>query len=440
MRMSRPGGALTFDRMAPIAALAAGLGPELAGLAVALGIGLMLGVERERRMSATGQRGPAGIRTFALVALLGGLALRVGGVAVLVVAGTFVGLSAIAGYLRSGDSDVGMTTEIALFVAFLLGALAQRDATLAAGAGVAVALVLAYRDRLHRIVSKTLSETEVHDGLLFLAATLIVLPLLPDKGYGPNGALNPVVVWRLVVIVMAIQGLGYVFVRAIGARYGLLLSGFVSGFVSSTATVGTMGARAVREPDLRRACVGAAVASTVATIVLLAIVVAATSVDTLAKVALPLGLAGVAAAGYAVVVAIRVLRTPEPADVTPGHAFDLRTAVLLALTVSVVLLVAGALDHAFGRAGVTVGAAVAGFADSQSAAVSATSLAAAGKLSATDAVIPVLAALSTNTISKAVVAYVFGKRPFALDVWLGLALVLGAAWLGWAISAPATGG
>jgi uncharacterized membrane protein (DUF4010 family) len=114
--------------------------------------------------------------------------------------------------------------------------------------------------------------------------------------------------------------------------------------------------------------------------------------------------------------------------------------VLLALTVSVVLLVAGALDHAFGRAGVTVGAAVAGFADSQSAAVSATSLAAAGKLSATDAVIPVLAALSTNTISKAVVAYVFGKRPFALDVWLGLALVLGAAWLGWAISAPATGG
>ena len=419
-------------------ATASGLNQELLGLALALGLGLMLGVERERRMSATGERGPAGVRTFALVALLGGLSLRVGGTAVLVVAGAFVGLAAVAGYLRSSERDVGMTTEVALFVAFLLGALAQRDATLAAAAGVAVALVLAYRDRLHRIVSETLSETEVHDALLFLAATLIVLPLLPNKGYGPNDALNPVVVWRLVVIVMAIQGLGYVFVRMIGARYGLLVSGFISGFVSSTATVGTMGARAVREPGLRRACVGAAVISTVCTIIVLAIVLAATSVDTLAKVALPLALAGAAAAGYGAVVAIRVARTPEPTEVTPGHAFDLRTAFLLAITVSLVLLVAGALNQAFGRAGVTVGAAVAGFADSQSAAVSATSLVAAGKLSASDAVIPVLAALSTNTLSKAIIAYAFGKRSFAVDVWLGLALVLGAAWLGWAISTPGT--
>ncbi len=343
---------------------------ELLPLAVALGLGLMLGVERERRMARQRARGAAGVRTFALVAVLGALSLRAGGTAMLAVAGAFVGLVAVVGYLRSRDEDVGITTEIALMVAFLLGALAQRDAALAAAAGVAVALVLAHRDRLHRLVSVTLTEAEVHDALLFAAATLIVLPLLPNEGVGPNDALNPLVVWRIVVIVMAVQGIGYVLTRLIGVRYGLLVSGFVSGFVSATATVGTMGSLAVREPKLRRAAVGAAVVSTVGTIILLAIVLGATSVETLEKTALPLALAGIAAAGYSIVVGLRVVRMPDPGGIGSGRAFDLRTALILAATVSVVLVVAGALNQAFGRTGVTVGAAVAGFADSQSAAVS----------------------------------------------------------------------
>ena len=174
--------------------------------------------------------------------------------------------------------------------------------------------------------------------------------------------------------------------------------------------------------------------STVGTIALLAIVLGATSVDVLARTALPLVLAGLAAIGYGGVIALRVARMPDPGAVSRGHAFDLRTAVILALTVSAVLLLAGVLNQAFGRTGVTIGAAVAGFADAQSAAVSASSLVAAGRLTPADAVIPVLAALTTNTVSKAVLAYVLGKRRFAVDVWIGLMLVLGAAWLGWGIA------
>ncbi len=387
---------------------------ELLPLAVALGLGLMLGVERERRMARQRARGAAGVRTFALVALLGALSLRAGGTAMLAVAGAFVGLVAVVGYLRSRDEDVGITTEIALMVAFLLGALAQRDAALAAAAGVAVALVLAHRDRLHRLVSVTLTEAEVHDALLFAAATLIVLPLLPNEGVGPNDALNPLVVWRIVVIVMAVQGIGYVLSRLIGVRYGLLVSGFVSGFVSATATVGTMGSLAVREPKLRRAAVGAAVVSTVGTIILLAIVLGATSVETLERTALPLALAGSRPPVTASSWASASCACPIPERIGRGRAFDLRTALILAATVSIVLVVAGALNEAFGRTGVTLGAAVAGFADSQSAAVSASSLVAGGKLSADDAAIAALAALSTNTVSKAVVAYVLGKRRFAV--------------------------
>ncbi len=407
---------------------------NLLPLAVALGIGLMLGVERERRKGEGPSRATAGVRTFALVALLGGLAERVGEGAVVAVAGAFVGLAVVAGYLLSDREDPGLTTEVALMIAFLLGALAQQDAATAAALGVAVALILAFRERFHRLTRETLSEQEVHDGLLMAAAALIVLPLVPDQGLGPNEALNPLVVWRLVVIVMAVQAAGYVALRIIGPRYGLLVSGFISGFVSSAATVASMGSRAVGEPKLLRAAVGAAVASTVATIVLLAIVLGATSGATLAAVALPLVLSGAAAAGYSAVVSAKVIRARPPDDFDRGRAFDFRTALLLAGTVSLVLVVAGALNEALGERGVTLGAAIAGFADSQSAAVSAASLVAAGKISASEAVVPVLAALTTNTVTKAVLARTVGNRRYANAVWLGLALVLGAAWGGWAIT------
>jgi uncharacterized membrane protein (DUF4010 family) len=209
-------------------------------LPVALGIGLLLGVERERHKGHVPGRGPAGIRAFALVALLGGLSYRVGGVAVTAVALAVVGLAAVAGYLVSTDEDPGFTTEIALLVDFLLGALTQRNTALAAELAVGTAVLLAGRHRLHVLVRDTLSEPELHDLLLFAACALIVLPLVPDHGIGETHALNPATIWRLVVIVMAMQVAGYVAVRTIGARCGLVLTGFLGGFVSSTATIAVM--------------------------------------------------------------------------------------------------------------------------------------------------------------------------------------------------------
>jgi uncharacterized membrane protein (DUF4010 family) len=116
----------------------------------------------------------------------------------------FVGSAAIAGYVRNGEDDPGLTTEVALVVCFLLGAFAQRDPSVAAGLGVATAIMLAGRERIHRIARDTLSERELHDGLLFAACALIVLPLVPDQGFGPRGSPNPSIVWRLAVIVMAV--------------------------------------------------------------------------------------------------------------------------------------------------------------------------------------------------------------------------------------------
>lgn len=390
----------------------------------------MLGVERERRRARGHGVPPAGIRTFALVSLIGGLADAVGGVAVLVMAGGVVGLASVAAYFGQRGA-AGLTTEMALMVAFLLGALAQQDVELAAGLAVAVAVLLAYRESIHRLVRQTLTEQELHDGLLFAASALIVLPLIPDKSYGPGGALNPFTVWRLVVVVMALQSMGYVALRMLGPRLGLLVSGLAGGFVSSTATIATMGARANKQPQLRRPAVGAAITSTIATVILLAAVLAATSVDVLRQVLLPLVFAGIAAAAYGAFAAWRVVHSEPPSSFDRGRAFDLKTPVVLALTVSLVLVVAGLLEQQLGRAGVLVSAGVAGFADAQAAAAAVGSLSEAGRIEPSQAAIPVLAAFTTNTCSKAFMAWFFGKRRFAVPVWIGLVCVLGAGWLGW---------
>jgi uncharacterized membrane protein (DUF4010 family) len=406
-----------------------------ATLATALGVGLLLGIERERRKGEGTNRAAAGVRTFALVGLAGGISWRLGGAVVAAVGLGFVGVAALLGYVRSHEDDPGLTTEVALVVAFLLGALAQRDPVLAAGGAVATAFILAQRERIHRVVRQTLSERELHDGLLFAACALIVLPLVPDRSLGPHGSLNPSVIWRLVVIVMAIQAIGYVALRAIGPRYGLLVAGLIGGFVSSTATIGLMGARAQREPELRRAATAAGIVSSVGTIVLLAIVVGAAAVSVLRELALSLTAAGIAAVGYGSVFALRATRARIAGQFDRGRAFNLRVAVILAITVSVVLLVSSTLTAALGRTGLVIGTAVAGLADSQSAAISAATLAATGHVSTASAAVAVLAALSANTVSKATLAIVMGNRRYAANVWPGLLFILAAAWGGWALTA-----
>ena len=157
-----------------------------------------MGIERERTKGQGAEKRPAGVRTFALVGLLGGLCALFDDSVVLGVGAGFVGLAAIAGYLRSTRQDPGLTTEIALLVAFLLGALAHDDAALAAGLGVVVTILLASRTRLHAFADNMLSERELHDGLIFAAAALVVLPLVPNRTVGPYSVLNPFTVWRLV--------------------------------------------------------------------------------------------------------------------------------------------------------------------------------------------------------------------------------------------------
>jgi uncharacterized membrane protein (DUF4010 family) len=399
-------------------------------LIVALGIGLLIGAERERRKGKGAARSAAGIRTFTITSLAGSIGFMVGSELMLaVVTAGVIALTAIA-YWRSRDDDPGLTSEIALVLTALLGGLSARQPALAGGVAVIVAVLLAARTGLHRFVRSVLSEAELNDILIFAGATLVVLPLVPDRPMGPYGALNPHSVWILVVLVMAIGGGGYIAVRLLGARFGLPVAGLASGFISSTATIAAMGARARTRAEIMGAAVAGAVLSTVATIAQMAIVLGATSWPTLRTLAIALASAGLTAIAYGAIFTIRALRQQAAAEQAGGRAFNPVTALVFALTLSCIMVASAALQDWLGENGIILAAALAGFVDTHSAAISVASLVASGKLTAANAVLPILAALSTNTISKLVLAATSGGRGFAVRVIPGLILVVLAAWGG----------
>ncbi|MFC3677008.1 MgtC/SapB family protein [Ferrovibrio xuzhouensis] len=401
---------------------------SLAGFAVALGIGLLIGAERERRNT---EPGTAGIRSFSVAALAGAVGFALGGMVLLAVVAGGCAALAVAAYLRGPRERPGMTTGVTLILTALLGGLAVEAPVPAAALGVTVAVLLAARTPLHRFVRQVLTEDELRDGLTFAAATLVILPLLPDQAVGPFDVLNPRRIWIVVILVMAIGGTGHIAVRALGARFGLPLAGFAGGFVSSTATIGAMGAKAAKAPELLATASAGAILSTVATVIQLALLIGATSLAALEALALPLGGAAVAAIGYGAAFTLPVLRRPPESEPPPGRPFRPATALLFALMLAAILFASAALQAWLGEAGLLLATFLSGFADTHAPAISAAALAGSGHMAPQGAVLPVLAAFSSNTVSKIAFAAAGGGRAFALRVVPGLLLVAAGAWAGW---------
>jgi uncharacterized membrane protein (DUF4010 family) len=402
-------------------------------LAIALGIGLVIGAERERRKGEGPRRSPAGVRTFAIVGLLGGVAALLGSAALLVALAVVVGALAVAGYYLGERTDPGFTTEVALVLTYCLGALAGHDPKAALAAGLSAATILAFRTHLHSAVRSVLSEDELRDALLFAVAAVVVLPLLPNRAVDPFGVLNLFTLWRLVVLLMGMSGAGYVAQRVIGPRYGLALAGFASGFVSSSATIAAMGGRARADAMLLRPAVAGAAASTVATFVQLALLVGAADPRLLATLAWPLAGGGATAFVYAL---FQSWRTPRvEAGEVRGRAFKLTMAISFALLVTAITFVSTLARKWLGPAGAVAAAALAGLADAHSPAAALASLSGSEQLARHTAELGVLLALTTNTITKGVLALTSGPRGFALRIIAGLVLVLLTTWavalVGW---------
>ena len=274
--------------------------PEWINFAIAVTLGLLIGAERERSKGEGPTRRSTGIRTFALVALLGAVAMHVGGVVLLATITAAVAALAGLSYFRSHDDDPGLTSEMGLLATAVLGGLAMSDALLASGLAVVVAGVFASKALVHGFVKGALTDAEFRDGLILGFATLIVWPQLPDRYLGPLDALNPHTLWLLVILVLTLGACGHVATRALGARYGLPIAGLASGFVSSTATIGSMAGRAAAAPTCLKAAVAGATLSTVATFLQMALLLFATNQPTFLAMTPILAAGGGAATLYGI--------------------------------------------------------------------------------------------------------------------------------------------
>lgn len=406
--------------------------PEQASaILVALGVGLIIGVERERRTGGNNAPVIAGVRTFAITSLLGvfsalsGSAVLLGVVAAGVVLLTAVSCFATVGRVETEES--GLTTEIALLATFVTGVLAASQPLLAAVSGILIVVLLVSRGHLHGFARKELSEQELRDAVLLAAAAILVLPILPDHPIDPWGVVNPRLVWQLTVLIMLVDAAGYVAQRLVGARAGLPLSGLFGGFVSSTAVVATMGQRVKSEPEVMPAAVAGAALSQIATVAQLALVLAVSDAVLLAQLRWPLLAAGLVTAVYgaAMLFASKDHAAPPPPS---GRAFRLRTALIFAGAFTLVALLAAWLQDTFGPAWALAGVVIGGFADAHSTAASVGSLAAQEQLTRPLAAVAIGLVLTANTATKMVFARAGGASYF-WRLGPGLALLVAAFWI-----------
>lgn len=387
--------------------------PYLEATALGLGVGL----ERDWTNRHAEQQA-AGARTFAVLALAGALAAEFGNAAV---AGSAiaVGVLLTVGYLRTAHEDRGVTTESAALATFLLGALVHHDAQLAVGLAVVLATLLAAKGPIHRFAREIVSKVEVEDALRFFVVAFVVLPLVPDRQVGPYGVLNPFKIWLLVVTLTGIGWVGYIAVRALGARRGLPVTGFAGGFVSATATTASLGRMARNNPSIATPALAGALLASAATLVQLSLVLAVANRSLLGKLvpAIAAGVAVIAIEAGALYWHARRADEQTDADenaLGKSRPFTLTPALALAAVLTAVTLLARWASGQAGSGGAIAASALAGFADAHAPVLAVATLAAGGTLSQHTALLAAGCALATNTVSKCVLAFATGGKGFGL--------------------------
>lgn len=402
-------------------------------LPAALGIGLLIGAVRERQHGdATTLQ--AGVRTHALLALMGTVGIAFGQAVFLVVL-LAAALLAWSSYRITARDDPGLTGEIALLITVLLGALAFDAPELAAALGVVVAILLWAKAPLARLSRDLISDQEMRDALLLAACALVVLPLLPDEAIDPWGVLVPSKLWQIVVLVMGVGMLGHLALRAVGARWGLPVAGFFSGFASSTAAVAGFGRGSRTAAELVGPSAAAGLLANLASLLLFAAVIGTTSPALLRASAWPLLAAALALLALSPLGLRHVKEEAVPRTAT-AKAFRLGHALMIALVIAAVLLVSEWLRQVFGQAGALVGATIAALGELHAAAAGIASLNAAGGLQLEPARWGVVALLASASLAKSVLAFASGGPRYGAAVSAGLvAMVAAAAAATWLVPA-----
>ena len=404
---------------------------EFIDLGLALGLGLLVGMQRERAQTQV-----AGVRTFALITMLGALCAMLADTlgAWVVVAGLLtVSAATVMGTivkLWKGTLEPGVTTHVAVLVMFLVGAYVvagRHDVAIVMGAAVAVLLYA--KPVLHGFVRR-IGETDMRAMMQFVLIALVILPVLPDQPFGPFNVLNPREIWMLVVLVVAISLAGYIALKLFGERLGIVLTGLLGGVISSTATTASYARRAAAGTAPAAAVLVIMLASTVV-YVRVAVLVAVVAPAALRSVIGPIAVMFATAAVLALIILWRY--PAAKGEVEPQkNPTELKTAIVFAALFAAISFAVAAAEHYFGNSGILVVAGISGLTDMDAITLSVSRMIVRDGVSVDTAWRAILIAIMANMVFKTCVAGSLGGRKllvrvaplFAVNIAVGVALLL----------------
>jgi uncharacterized membrane protein (DUF4010 family) len=412
-------------------------------LTVALGIGLLIGIERGwlARNEREGERA-LGLRTLALAGLLGGV---VGAVALTqptlggpLLAASFLVYAAIVAVFRYRemlhDKTIGITTVMAALLVFALGVLAVIvDKSAAAAAGVAAAALLALKGVLHAWLRR-LTWPELRAGLMLLAMSVILLPVLPDREYGPLGVFNPHELWLMTILIAIVSAVGYFAIKLAGDRWGVLLSAVAGGLVSSTAVTLTFARLGLQSPERAPLLRAGVLVANMTMMLRVLVVVAVFNAELLRWLAPSLMLAAIPLLAW-----IAWLQRRTTCDnvregaLALSSPFELAVVLKFGALLAVVMLAAKIVTHLAGAAGAIAVAAVSGFADVDALTLSMTRLA-GHQLSLEAAAGAILVAVGVNSLTKAVLTATVTDVATGRRLALPMLIALAAGAVGYAVA------
>lgn len=392
---------------------------------MALGIGVLIGIERgwHERESPEGSR-VAGIRTFGLIGLLGGVWALAGEVVGQIVLGfAYAAFAAVMVVVRVRAAvhtkDYGATTLMAALLTFVLGALAAKgEIAVAVPAAVVATLLLGVKPALHGLLER-IDYEELLAVLQLLVMSLVLLPVLPDQGFGPWQALNPYQLWLMVVLISAISFAGYVAVRLLGRRKGLFLASLAGGLVSSTAVALSFSRLSAKNPEQGRLLAGGITLASATMYVRTLVIVAVIERGLLPTLALPLGLAAAAGLLATLMIMGRSDGDYRSEPLKLRNPFEFGMALKFGLLLGAIVLLARAFREWLGEVGIYVVSALSGFADVDAVTITVSGLLPDQLAYAAGAVAIMLAAFA-NTLTKTGIAIVNGGGAIARPATIGL--------------------
>ena len=413
-------------------------------LGLALAAGTLIGFEREqsRPTDETKESFLGGARTLPLFALVGAVSVLLSGsVGLWFPAIAFAGVVSLlalsfAADLRTGRHR-GLTSEAALLLTFLLGALSATDGAFGStetkvyvvlAVTVVATVLLSLKPRLHAFLRKA-SVEDVSATLKFLLVAVVVLPQLPRRTFGPLDVLNPFDIGLMAVLIAGISFTGYVAIRLLGPSRGVLVTAAVGGLASSTAVALSFSGRAKQTPELRHGCALAVVLASTIMFPRVLVEVAVVNAALLPRVALPIAAMGLGGLVASFILWRRTQHRQGAPEVVFHNPFELGTAIKFAALFALVLLGAKAATTFFGSAGSYLAGALAGLTDVDAITLSMANLSRESiphKVASTTIFIGAV----SNTLVKAGIATVVGGWAFGREVALAFGGIVAAGGLG----------